>query len=118
MPAGLPGHMPSTLGIPYAHPHKGTADIRIRVQAVDEIGLLVYDKRVFGGPTPHYPDVAAGPKGSFLVAWQDKDVSAPDAAIRGQLGATASACRSCSLAPWGEAIAVCGNRVTAVQCGP
>ncbi|HBY93507.1 MAG TPA: hypothetical protein DEP84_05980 [Chloroflexi bacterium] len=63
---------------------KGTVDVPIHVQAVNRVGNLVYDKGEFGGPTAHYPAVAAGSAGTFLVAWQDKGVFATDTDILGQ----------------------------------
>jgi hypothetical protein len=63
---------------------KGVVDVPIHVQAVNRVGNLVYDKGEFGGPTAHYPAVAAGSAGTFLVAWQDKGVFATNTDILGQ----------------------------------
>ncbi|HSJ58045.1 MAG TPA: hypothetical protein VLC95_12735 [Anaerolineae bacterium] len=64
---------------------QGLLDVPIRVQAVNRVGNLEFDMGEIGGPTAHYPAVAAGSAGTFLVAWQDRSVFGTDTDILGQL---------------------------------
>jgi len=62
----------------------GVVDVPIGVQAVNGEGLLVSERGEFGGPAAHYPAVAAGSSGTFLVAWQDKNAFATNTDVLGQ----------------------------------